>query len=158
MFQQDDVSISYLPLAHMFERMIQVVDPLLRLFFFSSSFTVCLCVNPKLKSISGHRSRCSAPGPELASTKATSLSLWTTLKLSNLPSFLLCLVYSIAFMTRSVNSVRSFATVIPTVDYDLNFLFLYVVDPGFCELSVATGFASLRREEKAGRAQQRSCT
>lgn len=30
--QQEDVSISYLPLAHMFERMIQVVDPLLRLF------------------------------------------------------------------------------------------------------------------------------
>ncbi len=27
--QQEDVSISYLPLAHMFERMIQVVDPLL---------------------------------------------------------------------------------------------------------------------------------
>lgn len=37
--QQDDVSISYLPLAHMFERMIQVVDPLLLLF---------LCMNPKL--------------------------------------------------------------------------------------------------------------
>ena len=32
--QQEDVSISYLPLAHMFERMIQVVDPRLRCCFF----------------------------------------------------------------------------------------------------------------------------
>lgn len=53
MIRQEDVSISYLPLAHMFERMIQVVGPLLRLFFLCS---VCVCVvctvNPKLKSIS----------------------------------------------------------------------------------------------------------
>lgn len=47
-FQQEDVSISYLPLAHMFERMIQVVDPLLRLFFFFFIMWVCLCANPKL--------------------------------------------------------------------------------------------------------------
>lgn len=39
--QQEDVSISYLPLAHMFERMIQVVDPLLRCFVF---FLVCVYV------------------------------------------------------------------------------------------------------------------
>lgn len=34
--RQEDVSISYLPLAHMFERMIQVADPRL--------YLACVCV------------------------------------------------------------------------------------------------------------------
>lgn len=40
--QQDDVSISYLPLAHMFERMIQVVDPLLTCFSVFLSYFFCV--------------------------------------------------------------------------------------------------------------------
>lgn len=44
MIRQEDVSISYLPLAHMFERMIQVADALFRLFFFSSC---CSALTPK---------------------------------------------------------------------------------------------------------------
>lgn len=56
--RQEDVSISYLPLAHMFERMIQVAGPLLRpasrLFVRRPQIKVHLC----------HRSRCSATGPE----------------------------------------------------------------------------------------------
>lgn len=93
--QQEDVSISYLPLAHMFERMIQVADSLcLR--------DVCLLDKLSVKVHLCDRSPCFVTGPKWDFIRVIFLSSWMTSKPSNRRSFLLCLVYSIAFMTRSV--------------------------------------------------------
>ncbi|MEQ2193364.1 hypothetical protein XENOCAPTIV_017544, partial [Xenoophorus captivus] len=151
--QQEDVSISYLPLAHMFERMIQVVCPLHRCF----SLTVSLSAASKIPFC--HSSQCTATEPEWDSSRGTFLFLWMTLKPSNRPSFLLCLVFLIASTIRSVK--HSVLLILPSADKAAENVFLmsyiFLEDPGFCDLSVSAGPASLRCQEKAGRALQRDC-
>lgn len=158
--QQDDVSISYLPLAHMFERMIQVWRLFLDFFF----FLLCLCVNLTLSqfvlqvSMFCHGARVGFYQGDISLLMDDIKTLKPTF-FPVVPRLLNRIYDKVRNAFRSCN-LHSTEKATFLVGHVLN---KYVItdfceDPGFCDLSVATGFASLRCEEEAGRASKRDCT
>lgn len=69
------------------------------------------------------RSPCFATGPKWDFIRATFLCSWTTSKLWNRHSFLLCRVYSIAFMTRSVTFPKHWILLPQVLQIEFDFAF-----------------------------------